>query len=600
MEKSYLSPKIKAQKSKIGNGLFATDLIKKDELIIDWQDGPGVLLTTQEAYRYEASGNKYTLQVDDNRHLVSVLEVEDCDYINHSCDPNGGIRNPTPEDAKEICMLEEKAYPTMPAYEESVVIGQINAFPEGHFIAIYENRIVGYAAAFQINGDIALKPHTWKEITGGGYASRHDPFGDYLYGMDICVDPDLRGLRIGQRFYNERKKLCRHLRLKGIVIGGRIPGLSKKIKNIGSPEEYIKSVETKKIRDQVLSFQLRNGFEIIGVLQDYLPYDQDSLGYAVHMVWKNPSETAKKSSKERASVTHIPDTIRVAAIQYGQRKVDSFEQFCKYVEYFVDVVSDYKSDFVVFPELFTFQLLSIEEKAIKPIEAMDVLNAYTQRFTKFMSALAIRYNINIIGGSHPTKNKDNETHNICYIFLRDGSIHQQAKIHATPNERYWWNIKGGNEAHPIMTDCGPIGVLICYDSEFPELARHLVDQGAQILFVPFCTDTRQSYLRVRYSAQARAVENQCFVVMAGNVGNLPGVENMDIQYSQSCILTPCDFMFARDGIAADTTPNVETVAVADIRIENLLAARASGSVQNLKDRRFDLYTVNWQSKKTNS
>ena len=147
-----------------------------------------------------------------------------------------------------------------------------------------------------------------------------------------------------------------------------------------------------------------------------------------------------------------------------------------------------------------------------------------------------------------------------------------------------------------MTDCGPIGVLICYDSEFPELPRHLVDQGAQILFVPFCTDERQSYLRVRYCCQARAVENQCYVVMSGNVGNLPNVENMDIQYAQSCILTPCDMPFARDGVAADTTPNVEMVAFADLRMEDLATARQSGTVQNLRDRRFDLYSVNWRSK----
>ena len=183
--------------------------------------------------------------------------------------------------------------------------------------------------------------------------------------------------------------------------------------------------------------------------------------------------------------------------------------------------------------------------------------------------------------------------NICYVFLRDGSIYQQVKIHPTPNERYWWHIQGGDELSTIMTDCGPIGVLICYDCEFPELARHLVNQGANIIFVPFCTDERQGYLRVRYCAQARAVENQCYVVMAGNVGNLPGVENMDIQYGQSCILTPCDVPFARDGIAADTTPNVETVALADLRLESLNAARNDGTVQNLKDRRFDLYSVQW-------
>ena len=186
--------------------------------------------------------------------------------------------------------------------------------------------------------------------------------------------------------------------------------------------------------------------------------------------------------------------------------------------------------------------------------------------------------------------------NICYVFLRDGSIHEQAKIHPTPNEAYWWNIEGGHELDVIQTDCGPIGVLICYDSEFPELARHLTDQGAQILFVPFCTDERQSYLRVRYCCQSRAVENQIYVVMSGNCGNLPNVANMDIQYAQSCILTPCDLPFARDGIAADTTPNTEMVAIADLRPETLLTARNSGTVQNLRDRRHDLYQVRWKGK----
>ena len=136
--------------------------------------------------------------------------------------------------------------------------------------------------------------------------------------------------------------------------------------------------------------------------------------------------------------------------------------------------------------------------------------------------------------------------------------------------------------------------MICYDSEFPEMARHLVDQGAMILFVPFCTDERRGYLRVRYCCQARAVENQCYVVMSGVVGNLPNVENMDIHYAESAILTPSDFPFARDGVAADTAPNTETIALADLSMTSLLTSRQSGAVQNLKDRRFDLYRVLWK------
>jgi predicted amidohydrolase len=92
------------------------------------------------------------------------------------------------------------------------------------------------------------------------------------------------------------------------------------------------------------------------------------------------------------------------------------------------------------------------------------------------------------------------------------------------------------------------------------------------------------------------VENQIYVVMSGNVGNLPNVANMDIQYAQSCILTPCDFPFARDGIAADTTANAETVAIADLRPETLIMARNNGTVRNLRDRRHDLYNVTWRGR----
>ena len=213
-----------------------------------------------------------------------------------------------------------------------------------------------------------------------------------------------------------------------------------------------------------------------------------------------------------------------------------------------------------------------------------------------MVKFSLKYNINIIAGSTATKIED-QIQNISYIFLRDGSIHAQAKIHPTPDERQIWRMQGASIVNKIMTDCGPIGVLICYDSEFPELTRHLVDQGIYILFVPFCTDQRMGYLRVRYCAQARAVENQCYVVIAGNVGNLPGVNNMNVQYAQSCILTPCDFPFARDGIAADTTPNVETIAFGDLNIKTLITARNTGSVINLRDRRHDLYSVVWHQDK---
>ena len=500
------------------------------------------------------------------------------------------------KDIPEIAALSDRIYGLggMEGYSRSAIRGQLNNFQNGQIVVTVDEKVVGYCATFRISGDIALKPHTWDEITANGFASRHDTNGEWLYGMEVFVDPDYRGYRIGQRLYNERKKLCQALRLNGIIFAGRLPSLSKRIKNFTSVEDYVEQVGSKKRKDPVLSFQLRNGFEILGVLKDYHKDDKESLGYGVHLVWKNPKvEDSEDKKKKKKYGGRKQDTVRVATVQYMQRKVNSFDEFVKYVRYFVDVVADYKSDFVVFPELMTLQLLSIEDQELSPSEAIEALTKYTPRFKEVMRDMALSFNVNIIAGSHPTRVENGRVENIAYVFLRDGRICSQAKIHPTPNEVYWWNIEGGDKLEVFDTDCGPIGVLICYDSEFPELARHLVDQGAQFLFVPFCTDERQGYLRVRYCCQARAVENQVYVIMSGNVGNLPNVANMDIQYAQSCILTPCDFPFSRDGIAADTTPNVETVAFADLRPEVLLTSRNNGTVQNLKDRRHDLYQVKW-------
>ncbi|WP_111642779.1 carbon-nitrogen hydrolase family protein [Marinimicrobium alkaliphilum] len=509
------------------------------------------------------------------------------------------VRNAVLQDVPAIVELSDRVYNPvgMEGYTHSAIVGQINNFPQGQIVVLVDETVVGYCATFRVSGDIALKPHTWNEITGNGYASRHDIHGDWLYGMEVCIDNAYRGYRIGQRLYNERKKLCQSFGLKGVVFAGRLPNLRKRIKKCKTVENYIDQVVHKKIKDPVLSFQLRNGFSVHGVIEGYLDDDLESMNCAAHMVWYNPKVPAEDDTPVKKYGVRMPDVVRIATVQYMLRKVTSFGEFIKNVEYFVDVVADYKSDFVVFPELFTLQLLSIEDQELSPFESIEALTKYTPAIKEVFRNMALKYNVNIIAGSHPTRVENGRIENISYIFLRDGRSFEQAKIHPTPNERYWWDIEGGSSVRAIDTDCGPIGVLICYDSEFPELARHLVDQGIQILFVPFCTDERQSYLRVRYCCQARAVENQIYVVMSGNVGNLPNVSNLDIQYAQSCILTPCDFPFARDGIAADTTPNVETVAFADLRPEALIGARNGGTVQNLKDRRHDLYQVLWKGDK---
>ncbi|MBO6765731.1 bifunctional GNAT family N-acetyltransferase/carbon-nitrogen hydrolase family protein [Maricaulis sp.] len=502
------------------------------------------------------------------------------------------VRNATLQDIPGIVALSGKVYPVMGAYSESEIQGQLINFPEGQVVVEYEGEVVGYAASFMIDEAAALSPHTWDAITGNGYASRHNPKGDWLYGMEICVDPDRRRLRIGQRLYDARRELAERLELKGIVFGGRMPHWKRRRKQYSTPKAYLAAVMAQEVADPVIRFQTRMGFEPIGVLKAYLPSDRESGGYATHMVWRNPY--AIEQTKSESAPPGSKDVVRVATVQFQQRRVSSFEEFIGNIEYFVSVTSDYRSDFVVFPELFTLQLLALEETRLTHAQSIERLTEYTPRFVEEMRQMAISYNINIIGGSHPTRTDDGDIQNVAYVFLRDGSVHAQEKIHPTPSERHWWNIKGGDQLGTIQTDCGPVGILICYDSEFPELARKLADEGAKIFFVPFCTDNRQGYMRVRYCSQARAIENQCYVVMSGNVGNLPGVENMDIQYAKSCILTPCDFNFARDGIAEECSENVETVSIADLDLTDLDWARQEGTVRNLRDRRFDLYAIRWK------
>lgn len=193
-----------------------------------------------------------------------------------------------------------------------------------------------------------------------------------------------------------------------------------------------------------------------------------------------------------------------------------------------------------------------------------------------------------MGGSHFVS-EDDLLYNVAFLFRRDGTIDRQYKLHITPDERKWWGIQPGNEIKVFNTDCGKIAILICYDIQFPEVARSVTDQGANIIFTPFCTDDRQGYLRVRYCAQARAIENQVYTVIAGTIGNLTQVKRMDTQYAQSGIFSPSDFPFPPDGIVGECNPNIETVVVGEMDLEILRRNRSTGTVTQLKDRRRDLY-----------
>ncbi|MGH6781331.1 MAG: GNAT family N-acetyltransferase, partial [Sphingomonadaceae bacterium] len=171
------------------------------------------------------------------------------------------VRQAKLADVPAIQRLIARAYPELPGYTAGVVRGQLNNFPEGQFVAIFNGKMVGYCASMRISGAIALKPHDWDEITGNGFGSRHDPTGNWLYGYEMCVDPKQRGLRIGQRLYDTRKTLAERLELSGIAFGGRMPGYARVRRKVDGPEDYLQKVVEGKLRDPVIGFQLHNGYE---------------------------------------------------------------------------------------------------------------------------------------------------------------------------------------------------------------------------------------------------------------------------------------------------------------------------------------------------
>jgi predicted amidohydrolase/GNAT superfamily N-acetyltransferase len=477
------------------------------------------------------------------------------------------------------------AYKSMPEsyWKEHHIQSLIDKFKEGQVVIKINGILAGCALSIIVEYDEISEKHTYSDITQNFTFDSHDDGGDVLYGIDIFIKPEFRGLRLGRRLYDYRKELCEKLNLRGIAFGGRIPNYHKYSATL-TPKQYIEKVKRKEINDPVLNFQISNDFHPAKILKGYLDGDAASNEFAVLLEWDNIYY--QKPSKKAATKKKV---VRIGLIQWQMRPYKKLEDLLEQVEYFVDAVSGYRSDFALFPEFFNAPLMA-ENNHLSESQAIRELAKYTERIVQKFSDLSISYNINIISGSMP-EIKDGVLYNVGYLCKRDGTVERYEKLHVTPDEAKVWGMQGGSEIKAFDTDCGKIGILICYDSEFPELSRILADEGMDILFVPFLTDTQNGYSRVRHCAQARAIENECYVAIAGSVGNLPNVHNMDIQFAQSMVFTPCDFSFPSNGIKAEATPNTEMILIADVDIDLLRELNRFGSVRNLSDRRKDIFTL---------
>ena len=280
--------------------------------------------------------------------------------------------------------------------------------------------------------------------------------------------------------------------------------------------------------------------------------------------------------------------VRIAAVQYLLRAIDDWDGFENQVRFVLKAAAEYKPNFVMLPEIFTSQLLSFMDTESGIKAAVRRMHDYTPRYMDLMAEMAKKYNFYLIAGTHPNL-RDGLLFNTAFMFSPSGEVFSQDKIHRTKWERDKWDTSAGNKLHLFQTDYGAIGILICYDIEFPELARLVCEAGADILFVPSSTDDRQGFWRVRYCAHARAIENQVYVAMTSTVGNLP-VEGLGMHYGQASIMTPSDFPFSRDGIAAEGVVNMEQVVIADVDLDALMQNRLSGTTIPLYDKRREFYS----------
>jgi predicted amidohydrolase len=277
-------------------------------------------------------------------------------------------------------------------------------------------------------------------------------------------------------------------------------------------------------------------------------------------------------------------TVRVAALQYFIRPVKTFEQFEDQVVGLVDTAADYKCRILVFPEWFTVQLLTLGDVRRPIREQVRDLAAQAPRIQATFERLATEHGVYIVAGTMPVVDEGSEkVHNQSVLFSPSGKSGMQRKLHVTRFEAEEWMVSPGTRLRLFRTALGVLAITICYDVEFPELARAAARSGAEILIVPSCTDDRHGYLRVRYCAQARAIESQMFVVLSSTVGSLPMVPAVSLNYGQAAILTPSDFAFSRDGILAEGVPNQESMVIGDLDLDLIREARTSGTVRPLRD-----------------
>ena len=339
------------------------------------------------------------------------------------------------EELKEAMIASYKNMPDS-YWKERQINNLLKKFPKGQVVIKVNGKIAGCALSIIVDSQKFDDQHTYKEITGNYTFNTHTEDGDVLYGIDIFIKPEYRGLRLGRRLYEYRKELCENLDLRAIFMGGRIPNYHLHASEM-TPKEYIQKVRTHEIHDPVLNYQISNDFHPVRIIKGYLEGDEASGEYAVLLRWDNIYY--EKPTKKAKTIKKI---VRIGIVQWQMRPYEDLDNLMRQAEYFIDTLSGYRCDFALFPEFFNAPLMA-KYNHLNESDAIRKLAEYTPEIVERFSKLAISYNINIIGGSMP-KLVDNQLYNVGYLLKRNGEIEEYEKLHPTPDEKKVWAMQGVN------------------------------------------------------------------------------------------------------------------------------------------------------------
>jgi predicted amidohydrolase len=277
--------------------------------------------------------------------------------------------------------------------------------------------------------------------------------------------------------------------------------------------------------------------------------------------------------------------VKIATAQYDISFLEHWQAYQQKIERWVAEATAQDAKILLFPEYASMELASLFGQEIysslsKQLAAMQSLH---DDYIALFQTLAQTYQCIIQSGTFPVRIDSGIYRNRAYLFMPDGRFDYQDKLMMTRFENEQWLIKGGNGLKCFDTEYGSIAINICYDSEFPLLARKQAEAGCVLILVPSCTDTLAGYHRVKIGCQARALENQCYVVQASLVGDAAWSEAVDVNVGAAAIYTPVDRGFPDNGILAAGTINAVQWVIAEISPGNCATVREQGQVFNYRD-----------------